>query len=107
MAGYFSFRLYFHDVHKDGPFDESKVPAWKKPPPARLTPYRARVAIYQCENLPPSDKTGNSDPYVEVYSPTEREPVRTEVCNDTNNPIFYEVKEFKFSCYSNRGKIDL
>lgn len=68
-AGYFSFRLYFHEIEKQGPFDPMMIPTWKRPPEKRLTPFKARVAIYQCENLPPADKTGNSDPYIQVYDP--------------------------------------
>ena len=94
-AGYFSFRLYFHEVDRQGPFDPMQIPTWKKQPPKRQTPYRARVAIYQCENLPPADEQGHSDPYIQVYDP-ENEEVKTEICPDTNNPIFYEVKEFTF-----------
>jgi hypothetical protein len=102
QAGYFSFRLYFHEIAREGPFDPMKIPSWKKPPPTRLTPFRARVAIYQCENLPPADKTGNSDPYIQVYDPTNAD-IKTAICQDTNNPIFYEIKEFSFSCVSKNG----
>lgn len=45
-AGYFSFRLYFHEIETEGQFDPNKIPTWKKPPEKRLTPFRARVAIY-------------------------------------------------------------
>ena len=83
-----------------------RIPSWKKGPPTRLTPYRARVAIYQCENLPPADEQGHSDPYVQVYDYNNPD-IKTEVCEDTNNPIFYEVKEFTFSCNSSKGEIDL
>lgn len=55
-----------------------------------------RAAIYQCESLPPADTEGHSDPYVEVWSADEADTKRitTTVCQDTNNPIFYEVREF-------------
>lgn len=34
--------------------------------------------------------------------------IKTEICNDTNNPIFYEVKEFTFESSANsKGEIDL
>lgn len=106
LAGYFSFRLYFHEIDRQGAFDPARIPSWKRPPPTRLTPYRARVAIYQCENLPPADSTGHSDPYVQVYDYNDPT-IKTEICEDTNNPIFYEVKEFTFSCNNVKGEIDL
>lgn len=34
-AGYFSFRLYFHDLALEGPFDAKKTETWKKGPPLR------------------------------------------------------------------------
>ena len=47
-------------------------------------------------SLPPADQEGHSDPYVEVYNPydsSKKDLVHTKVIHDTNNPIFYEVKE--------------
>jgi len=100
-AGLFSFRLYI----QEGKFDPSTVPEWKRQPPNRWTPYRARVAIYQCESLPPADSNGSSDPYVQIYEPG-RTDIRTDVTNDTNNPIFYEVKEFLYNAPERNGKPD-
>lgn len=93
FAGMFSMRLYIHDVTNDGIFDEKSVKAWSTKPPTRLNAYRCRAAIYQCESLPPADEEGTSDPYVEIWSGSDKR-VITETCEDTNNPIFYEVKEF-------------
>jgi Ca2+-dependent lipid-binding protein len=56
--------------------------------------------------LPPADEAGHSDPYVQVYDYNNPE-IKTEICEDTNNPIFYEVKEFTFSCNNVKGEIDL
>lgn len=64
------------------------------------------MALYQAENLPPADEAGHSDPYVQVYDPANPD-VKTEVCNDTNNPIFYEVKEFTYSAHATSRGIDL
>lgn len=78
------------------------MPLWKSKPAVRTTPYKARVSIYQCENLPPADKSGNSDPYVQVYDPTNDsgKMYKTNVCEDTNNPIFYEVLDFSYNAVS-------
>ncbi|HCW44324.1 MAG TPA: hypothetical protein DGU45_03320 [Planctomycetes bacterium] len=43
--------------------------------------------------LPPADSTGTSDPYVEIWQPDKNRP-RTATSADTNNPIYYELKEF-------------
>jgi len=51
--------------------------------------------------LPPADSNGTSDPYIEVYVPGNREKdkvLKTDHVNDTNNPIFYEVKDFMYEC---------
>lgn len=88
MAGMFSMRLYVNDLTKDGPFDIKEIPEWKQKPPKRNDPYRMRAAIYQCEGLPPADEEGNSDPFVEVWTGQDQRVV-TQVCNDTNNPIYY------------------
>ena len=62
----FSMRLYIHDITSDGVFDPKVQPQWKQKPAMRLTAFRMRAAIYQCESLPPADKEGTSDPYIEV-----------------------------------------
>lgn len=58
--------------------------------------------------MPPADSTGTSDPYVEVWSPDENK-IRTENCEDTNNPIYFETKEiiYEFSDYENAPPIVL
>merc|ERR1712194_648900 len=66
-AGLFSFRLMFRDVTEQGALDRLKVPSWSQKSP-RTAQYTLRCCIYQCESLPPADKTGTSDPYVEVWS---------------------------------------
>jgi len=50
--------------------------------------------------LPPADSNGTSDPYIEVYVPgnTGEDRITTDVCNDTNNPIFYQVKDIEYEC---------
>lgn len=59
--------------------------------------------------MPPADELGHSDPYVHVYdyNHTDDESIKTDICEDTNNPIFYEVKEFTFCSYRKGDKIDL
>lgn len=57
-----------------------------------------RAYIYQGRNLPGMDDSGASDPYVEVYNPspdTNTDAVfKTEVQNQTNNPLYYQTIEF-------------
>jgi len=94
-AGFFSIRLYVHNQNEQGQFNPQTHQAWKNEPAKRLTPYLVRVAIYQCENLPPADSNGTSDPYIEVFTKDKpKDRPRTKSCEDTNNPIFMEVKEF-------------
>ena len=118
FAGMFSMRLYIHDLNAVPDFDHTSIRAWQLPTEdddMELKKFTCRVAIYQCESLPPADKEGSSDPYIEVVSyPEEKKGteldaavnaaanlfnstdvrVKTELCMDTNNPIYYELKEF-------------
>lgn len=93
-SGVISLRLLLHEM-KNGPLDLNKLPQWKQSQQSRYKPHRLRVSVYQCRSLPPSDSTGTSDPFVEVWCP-HAEKQRTQVCNDTNNPIFYQVLEIPF-----------
>jgi Ca2+-dependent lipid-binding protein len=83
------------DVTDEGPFDLAGT-HWANPPPKKLSNFsKVRVSIYQCESLPPADSNGTSDPYIEVWTPNDKS-IRTKTQDDTNNPIFYEVKEIDF-----------
>ena len=86
--------MYFHEVSEDGPFNFKHIEAWRKPPPKRLRVYKVRCYIYQAESLPPCDDTGASDPYIEVWTPDDQS-VKTDCCEQTNNPIYYETKEIQ------------
>lgn len=68
---------------------------WAKQPKKRPDVWRIRANIYQAESLPPADSNGTSDPFVEVWSPDEKS-IRTQTCEDTNNPIFYDCKEIQY-----------
>mmetsp|Transcript_20973 Transcript_20973/g.32507 ORF Transcript_20973/g.32507 Transcript_20973/m.32507 type:complete len:176 (+) Transcript_20973:1400-1927(+) len=91
-AGFFSIRLFINDVTLNGEHDPSTIPAWNLKLSKRLKVWKLRVNIYQCESLPPADENGTSDPYIEVWTPDEKQ-VKTSTCEDTNNPIFYETLE--------------
>ena len=79
-----------------GNLNEKDVVGFNKPENKRDLPtFLCRAGIYQCERLPPCDSTGTSDPYISVYKPGQDDIV-TDVCSDTNNPIFYQVVEFPF-----------
>lgn len=61
--------------------------------PRRNNAYKLRVAIYQCQSLPPADSEGTSDPYVKIWSSDPSSIVQTSINYDTNNPIYYELKQ--------------
>jgi len=69
--------------------------AWKKPPPKRLSSWKLRAYIYQCKDLPAADSEGNSDPYVEIWTPDEHKIV-TPVVEDNCNPILFSTLEFYY-----------
>jgi len=71
-----------------------------------------RAYIYAAKQLPPCDDTGASDPYIECWPPykeRDKKPVKdritgkdkepqvynykTQFCEQTNNPLYYEAKE--------------
>ena len=58
-----------------------------------MNAFKIRAYIYQAESLPPCDDTGASDPYVECWTPDDQN-IKTAVVEQTNNPLYYEVKEF-------------
>jgi hypothetical protein len=91
-AGFFSIRLFIKDATIAGLTNPENIDFWKTKPNKDPPKWKVRVNIYQCESLPPADSNGTSDPYIEVWSPDELK-VRTENCEDTNNPIYYESKE--------------
>ena len=94
MAGIFQFRLYLQDAHEEGKhFIPENYPAWSKPPAKRQNAFKIRCYLYQAENLPPCDATGASDPYIECWTPNN-ETVKTLHVEQTNNPLYYETKEY-------------
>ena len=94
-SGIFSMRLYFHDVELDGPFESNTIAAWRNKPPNRLDAWKMRACIYSCSQLPPADSEGTSDPYVQVWTSDEKK-ITTQVVDDTNNPIYYQVLEYTY-----------
>ena len=103
-AGMIQFRLCFHacQVKKRDTFRKmiteerphlKETDIFKKDIPKRANAYKIRAYIYQAESLPPCDASGASDPYIQVWTPNEEE-IRTAVVEQTNNPIYYEVKDF-------------
>ena len=85
-------RLFFNDITVEGQFNPNDNEFWAIKPNKEPPRWKIRANIYQCESLPPADSNGTSDPYIEVWSPDELI-VKTENCEDTNNPIYYESKE--------------
>lgn len=95
LAGIFSFRLEMHDVTKNGPFDFTTKKVWKQRVAKRANPVKIRAYIYLCRGLPAADKSGTSDPYILCWD-TVPEVKKTEVVEDNNNPLFYEVLELDY-----------
>ena len=75
--------------------DFSKLDAWKKPPPKRLSAWKIRCFIFQCKDIPSADSDGSSDPYITIWNPDDKE-VKTETIEDNNNPIFYQALEIYY-----------
>ena len=94
-AGMFSFKLSFHDVGRNGPINFKDYPSWSKKVPKRSNPVKIRAYIYQCRDLPGADAEGTSDPFISVWD-TNPKPKKTEVVEDNNNPLFYEVLELDY-----------
>lgn len=95
-AGFFAIRLYVRSVTEEGPIEPlllAKDSVWSKGFEKRNRGHLIRCAIYQAALLPPADSNGSSDPYVEIWQPDKNRP-RTATSCDTNNPIYYELKEF-------------
>lgn len=95
-AGIISFRLLIRQVAAaNPPLAEGHGHPWGVPIAKRYSTYKLRAAVYQCENLPPADSNGTSDPFVQLYTHGD-EQVKTKFCYDTNNPIYYQVLEVPF-----------
>lgn len=61
----------------------------------RANPVKIRAYIYLCRGLPAADKNGTSDPYILCWD-TVPEVKKTDVIEDNNNPLFYEVLELDY-----------
>ena len=94
-AGIISFRLYIHDKYRQGELMADYIEPWNHDLPKLPFKYKARAYIYQCRGLPSSDKDGNCDPCVEVWSPSDQKPTTT-IVEDNTNPVFYETVEFDY-----------
>jgi hypothetical protein len=94
-AGIISFKISVHNVTDRGPIDYKNFDSWRKKVPKRSLPIKIRAYIYQCKDLPAADATGTSDPYIEVWDTSEKTK-ETDVCEDNNNPLFYEVLELDY-----------
>ena len=58
-AGMISFKLAIHDVERNGQIDPEYLPSWSNELPQKASLYKVRAFIYQCKELPASDKDGN------------------------------------------------
>lgn len=52
-----------------------------------------RAYIFMCRDIPSADDDGQSDCYIKVWNQDGKD-LRTEVVDDSLNPIFYETVEF-------------
>lgn len=98
-AGMLSIKLSIHDKSKDGPINFSDFPAWKKPPPKRLSAKKVRLYLFQCRDLPAADADGQSDPFIKVWD-TSKEEKQTQIIYDNLNPMFYECLELSYEVNS-------
>jgi len=96
-AGILSFKLAIHDLRL-GDVNFLKHPSWARKVPKRSNPVKIRCYIYQCRDLPAADAEGTSDPYIEIWD-TGSKPKKTEVVEDNNNPLFYEVIELDYEVF--------
>mmetsp|Transcript_30293 Transcript_30293/g.46311 ORF Transcript_30293/g.46311 Transcript_30293/m.46311 type:complete len:158 (+) Transcript_30293:1372-1845(+) len=94
-AGMFSFKLSLHDISRNGPITFKEFPAWSKKVPKRSNPVKIRAYVYQCRDLPAADAEGTSDPFIEVWDTVPKKK-KTQVVEDNNNPLFYEVLELDY-----------
>lgn len=94
-AGMIQVKIAINHKQKNGPVDFKKLNAWKKPPAKRLGSWKIRCFIFQCKDLPPADCDGSSDPYISLWNP-EKKKIETQVIEDNNNPLFYEVLELYY-----------
>lgn len=94
-AGMFSFKLSLHDVTRNGPIQFKKYKSWKGSVPKRANSVKVRAYVYQCMDLIAADAEGTSDPFVSVWD-INKDEKRTEVCEDNNNPLFYETLELDY-----------
>ena len=70
-AGLVQVKMVIKQKGKDV-LDYSKLEAWKKPPPKRLSSWKIRCFIFQCKDIPSADSDGASDPYISVWNPDDK-----------------------------------
>ena len=88
-------KLSLNNTTKNKDVNLKAQPAWSKPPPKRLSAWKIRAYIYQCQDLPSADSEGSSDPFIEVWTQEkDKEKYRTPIVEDNNNPIYYHTIEF-------------
>ena len=83
------------DRSKNGPLDYKKLAAWKGKPRKRLGAKKIRCFVFQCRNIPSADADGSSDSYISIWNP-EGEKYKTQVIEDSLNPIYLETIEMLY-----------
>lgn len=89
-AGLVQVKIAVSSLKKNPQVNWSQYPSWTLPPPKRFSTYTLRCFIFQCKDLPNADDDSQTDAYIEVWNP-ENNKAKTEVINDTLNPIFYQA----------------
>lgn len=90
-----SFRLSISNQAQKGDIEWDYIPSWSHNLPEDATLHYLRAHIYQCKELPSADDNGTSDPYIEVWSPTDYQH-KTWTIHDNNNPIYFQTVEVPY-----------
>lgn len=73
-------RLHIRSVSENGVFNHSQYRNWSIGFPKRNRAWKIRAAIYQGQSLLPADESGQSDPFVEIWSPDAKAVIKTNFC---------------------------
>jgi hypothetical protein len=71
-AGLVQLKMSISHKTVNGTLDFSKMDAWKKPPPKRLSSWKIRCFIFQCKDIPSADDDGASDPFISIWNPDDK-----------------------------------
>lgn len=89
--------MSIHDRNeKNGPIDFKQHETWSKAPPRRLESRKIRCFIFQCRDIPSADADGASDSFISLWNPDNKTAIKTQVIEDSLNPIYFETLEILY-----------